>query len=450
MKMRKAFGGLILLLVTSMIMPLYGQLQRAEPRDETIDSKTQAEIIDSVTRVINEVYVFPDVAEEMAVHVKGMYQKGEYKDITSLSAFSDRLTKDLRDICHDRHLGVRYTPDITMDDIRTEEDTVTDEERQEHFEELSRDNFGFKEIRILPGNIGYLKFNGFVDAYFGGATAIAAMNFLAHVDALIIDLRENGGGSPSMIQLISSYFFNDPVHLNSFYIRKEDTTKQFWTASHVEGPRMANTPIYILTSGYTFSAAEEFTYNLKNLERATIVGETTGGGAHPVQGEIFPNLKVSLRVPFGRAINPITGTNWEGTGVEPHISCAADHALEVARVDAMEKLVAKAESEEEKGMLRWDLDMLKAQLEPVEVPEELMNKYVGDYGPRKIWMEGDELYYQRDDRPKQKLIALSEDIFMIEGVDYFKMKFEEDESGEVIGILGIYKQGFIDRSPKDK
>jgi hypothetical protein len=155
-------------------------------------------------------------------------------------------------------------------------------------------------------------------------------------------------------------------------------------------------------------------------------------------------------VPFGRAINPVTGTNWEGTGVEPHIACPADQALEVARMDAMQKLVAKAENDEEKGLLQWDLDMLKAQLEPVDVPKEKMNKYVGDYGPRKIWMEGDELYYRRDDRPRQKLIALSEDTFMLEGVDYFKMKFEQDDSGEITGILGIYKQGFIDRSPKDK
>jgi hypothetical protein len=450
MKMRKAFWIVALLLAPAIFTSLNAQPQPVDQQDETIDSRIQAEIIDSITRVLNEVYVFPDVAGEMEDHVKGLYEKGEYSNITSLDQFTRVLTEDLREICHDRHLRVGYAPDITMEDISSEGDTLTEEDRQKHYDRLARENFGFKEIKILPGNIGYLKLDGFNDAYYGGSTAIAAMNFLAHTDALIIDLRENGGGSPSMIQLISGYFFNESVHLNSFYIRQEDTTKQFWTAAHVEGQRMANTPIYVLTSGYTFSAAEEFTYNLKNLERATIVGETTGGGAHPVQGEIFPNLKVAMSVPFGRAINPVTGTNWEGTGVKPHIECPSDQALDAARAEALEMLVAKAESDQEKGMFQWDLDMLKAQLEPAEVPKSTLQKYAGNYGPRKVRMENGELYYSRDGNPERKLIALSEDTFLIEGVDYFKMKFEKNNSGEVMGILGMYKQGHIDRSPRDK
>jgi len=126
-----------------------------------------------------------------------------------------------------------------------------------------------------------------------------------------------------VIQLISSYFFADPTHLNSFYIRHEDTVEQFWTQAYVEGPRMTDVDLYVLTSSYTFSGAEEFSYNMKNLKRATIIGETTGGGAHPVDTHIWPKLNFGMRVPFGRAINPITGTNWEGTGVEPDIKAPA-------------------------------------------------------------------------------------------------------------------------------
>jgi tetratricopeptide (TPR) repeat protein len=125
-------------------------------------------------------------------------------------------------------------------------------------------NNGFEEVKRLPGNIGYLRLNNFMQSYYGGGTAAAAMNFLANTDALIIDLRDNQGGSPTMIRLISSYFFDTPVHLNSFYIRKGDITRQSWTFSHVQGQRLSRTPLYILTGKKTFSAAEEFTYNLKH------------------------------------------------------------------------------------------------------------------------------------------------------------------------------------------
>jgi C-terminal processing protease CtpA/Prc len=141
-----------------------------------------------------------------------------------------------------------------------------------------------------------------------------------------------------MIGLLSSYLFDDVVHLNDFYIRERDEHRQFWTAPHVQGQRYGgNKPVYILTSNRTFSAAEEFTYNLKNLKRAIIVGETTGGGAHPggVRG-ITDHF--GIWVPNGRAINPITKTNWEGIGIEPAVKVAAADALKAAHLDALQKL----------------------------------------------------------------------------------------------------------------
>jgi hypothetical protein len=216
----------------------------------------------------------------------------------------------------------------------------------------------------------------------------------------------------------------------------------------VSGSRLTDIDIFILTSSYTFSGAEEFTYNLKNLKRATIIGETTGGGAHPVEGHAFLNLKVQVRVPFGRAINPITGTNWEGTGVKPHISVPADQALEVAHLKAMETLREKIDDEERLASLEWDLEMMQIRLEPVEVDKKLLMEYAGEYGARKVLFDGNNLSYSRDDRPARKLIALSEDTFMIEGVDNFKMKFMRGDNGKISHILGIYKQGYTDRSDR--
>jgi C-terminal processing protease CtpA/Prc len=161
-------------------------------------------------------------------------------------------------------------------------------------------------------------------------TVAAAMTFLANTDALVIDLRRNGGGRPQTVALLSSYLFDAPVLLNSLYWREWDRTDDFWTSATVKGRRYGkDKPVFVLTSARTFSAAEEFAYNLKNLERATIVGETTGGGANP-GGMRRLSEDFTMFVPMGRAINPVTKTNWEGTGVAPDVAVASENALQAA------------------------------------------------------------------------------------------------------------------------
>jgi len=246
------------------------------------------------------------------------------------------LTRDLRSVNNDLHLGARP---ISAEQRRQEE-TDPEEARRQRLDEARRHNYGFAKIEILDGNIGYLDLRSFAPAHLGGDTAVAAMGFLANVDALIIDLRRNGGGSPSMIQLISSYFFEESTHLNSFEMRGQKQIDQFWTLPHVPGKKLVDVPLFILTSSSTFSAAEEFTYNMKSLERATIIGQTTGGGAHPGGTHDVEGI-ISVFVPDGRAINPITGTNWEGTGIEPHVIVKGAGALDEARRLAREALVGE-------------------------------------------------------------------------------------------------------------
>jgi C-terminal processing protease CtpA/Prc len=170
---------------------------------------------------------------------------------------------------------------------------------------------------------------------------VAAMGFLAHADALIVDLRDNHGGQPTMVQLILSYFFDTPTHLNDIYIRPDNTTRQYWTLPYVPGPRLIDTPLYVLTSKRTFSGAEEFTNDLKSQKRAAIVGERTRGGAHPLNtipiGEHFV-----VGIPVGRPINPITHGDWEGTGVAPDVETVATDALEMAQKLATAKILADA------------------------------------------------------------------------------------------------------------
>ena len=211
-----------------------------------------------------------------------------------------------------------------------------DQAREREF--LDRINCGFVKAEQLPGNVGYLKFNMFADVDLCATTASAAMTFLAGTRALVIDMRENGGGSPGMVAFVSSYLFDRRTHLNDLWTRRTGKTEEFWTRDSVPGRRFGGEkPIYVLTSARTFSGAEEFTYNLKTLKRATIVGETTGGGAHPVAGHRIDE-HFMIGVPYARAINPITHTNWEGVGVKPDIIVPANDALATAQKLLREKL----------------------------------------------------------------------------------------------------------------
>ncbi|MCP4570384.1 MAG: S41 family peptidase [FCB group bacterium] len=433
------FFGLIALMLGSLTI-------MAEDEIPKIDKKAKAEIIDSVTATLNDNYVFPEVAQKMDEYIRQQFKKGEYKEITDPMAFTQKLTEDLREVCKDKHLWVRFEPD--METVKDAPDSLTQEDIDQYVAEMKYDNFGFYKLERMEGNIGYVDMHGFNDAAWGGPTAVAAMNFLANTDAIIFDMRKNGGGSPSMIQLISSYFFEESQHLNSFYLRPEDTIKQFWTQAHVQGPKMIDMPLYILTSSYTFSAAEEFTYNLKSMERATIIGETTGGGAHPVDFHNCPNIKIRIKVPTGRAINPITGTNWEGVGVTPHIEVPEGEALETAHLEAMKYILKNTDNEQKKEMLNWVVGYKDGLKNPAEVGLDLLRKYAGQYGPRKITLEDGILYYQREDRPQFKMIPLTEDTFIFEKLEHFRLKFITDSSGQVSEVVGMYAGGRTDHSPR--
>lgn len=243
-------------------------------------------VVQDIVKLTREKYVFADIAEEIAKHIQAKFEQGGYDDITDASGLAQKLTSDLRELSNDRHWSVIYNPRQEASYIDPEKE---DDEMQlaRWLERSRRSNFGFEKVERLKGNIGYIDLRQFVPSEHAGETAIAAMNFVAHCDALIFDLRQNHGGYPSMVQLIISYLVDpEPKHINTFYYRPTDDYQQFWTFPHVPGRRMPDIPVYVLTSKATGSGAEEFAYNLKNMERATIIGETTNGAAHPVTLEI--------------------------------------------------------------------------------------------------------------------------------------------------------------------
>jgi hypothetical protein len=281
---------------------------------------SRKELVEGVAKAVSDQYVFPEVGRKMADKIRGELASGHYASIAREKEMATQLTGDLRSVADDKHLAVRFEP----------ADSSEGPHGPASFgEEPARDNYAFKKVELLEGNIGYLRLDLFLADPEAMKTADAALAFLRHADSIIFDLRQNGGGDPEMIRHITSYFFDSPTHLNSMMDRNGAIVDDFWTGDVPGAKFPAGLPLFVLTSHSTFSGAEEFTYNLKNLHRATIIGETTGGGAHPVQ-PVRINDRFVVGVPFLRAVNPITKTNWEGVGVEPDVKIPADQALEKA------------------------------------------------------------------------------------------------------------------------
>jgi C-terminal processing protease CtpA/Prc len=295
------------------------------------------------------------VAEKMKASVLERQGRGEYEGLTSAKALADSLTVHLHAVSNDRHLRVLYSHEPLPD--RAMDEPPSPEEVARHERAMKARNYGYEKAERLPGNVGYLDLRSFMADGPGAREAAShALNFLSNTDALIVDVRNNGGGSPAMVQYVCTYFFGEGerIHLNDLYNRPNDTTEEFWTLDEVPGRRYTGRDLFILTSDHTFSAAEEFSYNLKNLKRATLVGDTTGGGAHPVSGQRLSD-HFEIMVSTGRAISPITKTNWEGTGVTPHIAVPADDALRTAHLEALKRLLAVAPNEDEKQRLEMAL-----------------------------------------------------------------------------------------------
>ena len=431
----------------------FGQTPPAPAQAPSIDASQKQAVIAEISDLMNKNYIFPETAKKVEDALRGRLSSGDFDKLGNASEFARAVSAVILEVTKDRHTGFAYNPAMAEDLRRlagqSEEERRQVRERQ--LDEARRDNFGFRKVELLPGNVGYLDFRMFASPDEAGATAVAALNFLAYCDAIIVDLRQNGGGDPAQIQLISSYFFSDPAHLNDLYFRAADRTDNFWTLPYVPGPRMGNADLYILTSSRTFSGAEEFTYNMKNLKRATVIGETTGGGAHPTEPMIVQHDFI-LRVPYARAINPVSKTNWEGTGVTPDIAVPAAAAFDKAYMLAVEKLAAKAKDPERKSdyqaLEEWLAAGLAAKTNPPHIDAALLKTYAGVYGERKVTLERGELYYQRTG-PRYRLIPLTPTIFALDGLDSFRLQFVVKD-GKTVEIVGIYDDGHRDTSPRTK
>ena len=302
-----------------------------------ITKKEKKEIVQLISGNLLETYIDLEVAQEMTLILKSNLKSNKYKSVTNRDEFAKIITEDLQNISQDLHLKLKYEPKKIAQSKRVMPEKMKLEREKMMTMKMAEINYGFTEVKVLNGNIGYLNLRMFADIEQGKDAATSAMNFLHNTNAIIIDLRENGGGVPGMVQLLSSYFTDaEPVLLSDFYERKTDSKTQLFTIKTIDGKRMTNKPLYILTSKNTFSAAEAFAYSLKHLDKAVVVGEVTKGGANRTR-TINLNNDFSISVPYIKAIHPVTLSNWEGIGVQPNIETNNNEAFVIAYIDAINK-----------------------------------------------------------------------------------------------------------------
>jgi hypothetical protein len=372
----------------------------AQPRPWDASLRRAAELLE-------ESYVDADAAKKCAAHLRARLDTGAFAAATP-AAFAALVTNELRSACADKHLelALRAAP-------------AAGDDPNGWMADLRERNYDFVRAERMAGNVGYLQVNSFPPPELAGATAEAAMAWLANSDAVIIDLRWNSGGAGTMVTLLASYFFAEPTLLTTTYRRASNRTTENWTLPRVAGARMPKVPLFILTSSATFSAAEAFAAPLQALKRATIVGEQTKGGANPGRNRRVDDL-FDLFVPVG-ATRLTNDTTWEGAGITPDVRVPAREALITAHRAAVARAAAETTDATRRKELGWISELLAG--EPRISAAELQ-RWAGRYGDREIIFTEGALFSSVDRGPRRRLHPLSASTFLVESAEQVRFRFE--------------------------
>ncbi|CAN7466390.1 S41 family peptidase [Massilia sp. LjRoot122] len=316
-------GGKAKLVVALVLLSLVltGAFAFRQPDEVVLDGAMRTQAIDSLVMELNQHYVFPDAAKQIETLLRKRQQDGKYDAISNGMRFASQLTADMASVAHDKHMKVRFSPRFLRPD--RDPDSMTSAPPS--------GKSGIDKVGRLTPAIGYLRLSAFPPPSLVAEKYASVMNTLADTDALVIDVRDHRGGSPQSVALLISYFVDQRTRLNDIWSRDSGRTQQFWTEDRLDGKRYGGKkPIVILAGPRTGSAGEDFTYTMQALKRATVIGEPTWGGAHPVASYRLSS-HFHADIPNSRSISPITRTNWEGTGVKPDIATPQADALAVAK-----------------------------------------------------------------------------------------------------------------------
>ena len=388
-----------------------------------LDAAKRRAVIDTLAARLKRHYVDADTGAMIADRVRARLSAGAYDTITSPARFAEVLTTDLRLVNDDRHLNVTYNPlqqalrpppeGIRMGTLPPALPPVGPPPTGPGADAARRSNYGLGRVDVLPGNVGYMDIRGFSGAAAVVGAIKSALEYLQGTDALIFDLRRNGGGSPFSVNVIISHFTNGDT-IPSLTVTNRSANQKFtrYTYAQVPGPRRPTVPLYVLTSGATASAGEDFTFVLKNMGRATIVGGTTAGAGHN-NANVDLGEGFAASISFTRVTDPKTGAEWERVGVTPDIRVDQAQALDVAHAHALKTIAATEPDPRRKRVLDLTREAVEAQATPRAIPAATLSAYVGEYeGGRRVALDGRSLTYSpRPGAPPDALIALSDSTF---------------------------------------
>ncbi|MDH4197265.1 MAG: S41 family peptidase, partial [Candidatus Aminicenantes bacterium] len=292
-------------------------LVMGQSKKNVADPSYRKEVIEKISGLLEARYVIPEEAKAWADEIRAKNEAGAYAAVTEPAALAEKITADLRAITHDQHLWVRL-----VESTGSGEKAESPLSQSLHFLQLrDREHAGVFKLDWLEGRIAYLDIRRFYPPSLAKDILAGATAALVGADAVVIDLRENQGGAGEVLPFLCGAFFRQPTQLSSWYSRERDFLQEFWTRREVGGERLADVPLFLLTGPKTFSAAEMFAYDMQASRRAMIVGEATRGGAHSV--DLFRvDDQFEIYISTGRAVNPLTGSNWEGVGVLPDVRVA--------------------------------------------------------------------------------------------------------------------------------
>jgi hypothetical protein len=419
--------GLITAAAVLALVPAYGATQTASAPPATVAQVDAQKTIADVRRVLATNYVLADVRPKLDAALAQGLAAGRY-NVSDPNVLAERINADLSAVAHDKHLGIQYNPTQSTELAARPVGAGADDAppSAEEIRQAARLNHGITELKVLPGNIRYMNLVGF---FWGGKPTEKAydnaIQFLKDGDATIIDLRNNGGGSPNAVQYLVSHFLEPNRPIVTFYMGANKVDRLSSLASLPAG-RMIGKPLYVLTSDHTASAAEEFTGHIAGFKLGEVIGDTTAGAGF--RNEFFPVVGgYVISVSVGRAVLASTGKDWEGVGIAPTTKIAPDKALDVARAHALQRL-ALAASGNDKRVLEAQAAVLAAKANPVATALPL-ERYAGAYGERLVTIEAGALHYQRQGGPKHPMIAVGANEFSFDDDPTSLVRFSVGGSG---------------------
>lgn len=429
---------------------------QAQDNGAKMTSKEIKLLVDSLSLALKRWYIYPEKAELISKTIGSKYKSGAYDKMANRRELADMIHTDIQKVHHDGHMRVMYFPDFEKRLLTVLPDSLQKREEENDLKDKQARNFYFVKTEILPSDIGYIRWDGFVGwTKEAQPTYDAAFKFVSNAKALIIDMRYNGGGSPETVNAMLNYFFDKRLPMNHIIDHKRDTVKHYTDPAATTFK--LNMPVYVLTAKNTFSGAEDFTYALKYAKRATIVGDTTGGGAHPT-GPAPLGQGFVLNIPNARSYHETTGTNWEGTGVYPDVYVKSEQALERSQLLIFKDMLAKAEGDNAKKLLQWQIYATENKMayagqlltDSVSFTKEQLQKLCGQYAGRApnqssvtILIKQAHLYihFNSINTPDLRLTPIGGNRFYYGDDSGRALDFVMDKDGNVTGITNTRANG---------